>query len=438
MKVSVFGLGYVGAVTATCVAEQGHEVLGVDVNRDKVEMINNGIAPIVEPEFQERIAGVTADGCLRATADGRRAVLESDLSLICVGTPVNDSGVVALDALDNVVTEIGMALRAKKTAHAVAVRSTVPPGTTANRVAPALHAASGRQIGKEVDLCYNPEFLREGSAFHDFFHPPFTVIGGMGEAEPVLLNELYSSIAAPLIRTTCDIAEAVKTVSNTFHALKIAFANEIGSLLKVSGVDGRQVMEIFCQDRKLNISAAYLRPGFAFGGSCLPKDVRALARLGVSGTGRLPLLECILASNEAHIDRAYRLITDNGRRTVALFGIAFKSGTDDLRESPLVALAERLIGRGYPLRIFDPDVEISRLTGKNRAFIDREIPHLEALMVGSPAAALDGADVIVIGHAGPDEIAEIVSGHADRPIVDLQGTKIPQILGSQNYVGICW
>lgn len=438
MRISVFGLGYVGAVTATCFAELGHEVVGVEINRDKVAMINDGIAPIIEPELQDRIAAVIAGGNLRATTDGCEAVLGSDLSLICVGTPSNESGAVALEALDSVVAEIGTALRAKRTPHVVVVRSTVPPGTTAQRVAPALQAASGRLIGSGIELCCNPEFLREGSALRDFFQPPFTVVGSVGLVTPLLLKELYKDIAAPLICTACDIAESVKTVSNTFHALKIAFANEIGSLLKASGVDGRQVMEIFCQDQKLNISASYLRPGFAFGGSCLPKDTRALVYLGGRHDVRLPLLERVLASNEAHIDRAFRLITDGGRRTVALFGIAFKPGTDDVRDSPMVALAERLTGKGYPLQIFDPHVEVSRLTGKNRAFIEREIPHLGALMVSSPDAALDGADVIVIGHAGPDEIAAIASAHANRPIIDLQGVDLNQISESQAYVGICW
>jgi GDP-mannose 6-dehydrogenase len=253
-----------------------------------------------------------------------------------------------------------------------------------------------------------------------------------------LLNELYRDIVAPLVCTACDVAESVKMVSNAFHALKISFANEIGSLLKANGVDGRQVMQIFCLDQKLNVSAAYLQPGFAFGGSCLFKDTRALVHLGGRHDVRLPLLEHVLASNAAHIDRAFRLITENGRRAVALFGIAFKPKTDDLRDSPLVALAERLTGKGYPLRIFDPHVEVSRLTGKNRAFIEREIPHLGALMVGSPDAALDGAEVIVIGHAGPDEIAAIASAHANRPIIDLQGVDARQILESQDYVGICW
>ena len=301
-----------------------------------------------------------------------------------------------------------------------------------------MRAASRRQIGEGVELCCNPEFLREGSALQDFYHPPFTLVGSVGETTPPLLNELYRDIAAPLVCTACDVAELVKTVSNAFHALKISFANEIGSLLKANGVDGRQVMQIFCLDQKLNVSAAYLQPGFAFGGSCLPKDTRALVHLGGRHDVRLPLLECILASNAAHIDRALKMITDNGRRTVALFGIAFKAKTDDLRDSPLVALAERLTGKGYPLRIFDPHVEVSRLTGKNRAFIEREIPHLGALMVSSPDVALDGAEVIVIGHAGPEEIAAIASAHANRPIIDLQGVDVPQICDSQAYVGICW
>jgi GDP-mannose 6-dehydrogenase len=438
MKISVFGLGYVGAVTATCFAELGHEVMGVEVNREKVAMINDGVAPIVEPELQERIAAVSANGLLRATTDGEQAVLGSDLSLICVGTPTSASGAVALDALDGVVAEIGNALRAKRSPHVVVVRSTVPPGTTAGRVARALQASSGRQIGDGVELCCNPEFLREGSALHDFYHPPFTVIGITSETAPTMLTDLYRDIPAPLFCTPCNIAEAVKTVSNSFHALKIAFANEIGSLLKANGVDGRHVMQIFCHDQKLNLSAAYLRPGFAFGGSCLPKDTRALVHLGVGRDVRVPLLERILASNEAHIDRAFQLVTERGRCTVALFGIAFKPGTDDLRDSPLVTLAERLIGKGYRLRICDPHVEVSRLTGKNRAFIEREIPHLGALMVGSSAAALDNADLIVIGQAGPEEIAEITSRHANRPIVDLQGVDAPQLVNSPAYVGICW
>ena len=438
MNISLFGLGYVGAVTATCLAELGHKVTGVEVSRDKVDMINDGKAPVVEPELQERIAAAVAGGMLSATDDSATAVLSSDVSIICVGTPSDGSGGVSLDAVEKVMTQIGTVLRGKRGAHTVVVRSTVPPGTTETRLTPILEAASKRRIGRDLELCCNPEFLREGSALRDFYHPPFNIIGSPSEKGPLLIEEIYRDLQAPVIRTSCGIAESVKYVSNTYHALKITFANEIGSLLKAKGIDSRRVMEVFCQDRQLNVSAAYLLPGFAFGGSCLPKDTRALVRLGRTNDVKLPLLEQILASNETHVDRAYRMITDSGRRSVALFGLAFKPNTDDLRESPLVALAERLIGRGYPIRIFDRHVELSRLTGKNRDFIAREIPHLERLLAASPEQALDGTETIVIGHVGADELAAIEKHYDGQDLVDLAGIGSLQKMGGASYHGICW
>ena len=438
MNISLFGLGYVGAVTATCLAELGHRVAGVEVSRGKVDMINDGKAPVVEPELQDRIGAVVSDGRLRATQDAETAVISSDISLICVGTPSDGTEGVSLEAVENVIAQIGFALRSKRSPHAVVVRSTVPPGTTQERLAPALQAASGRCIGHDLELCCNPEFLREGSAVRDFYHPPFNMIGSPVETGPLVTEEIYRDVQSPLIRTSCSIAESVKYICNAYHALKITFANEVGSLLKVKGIDSRRVMDVFCQDRQLNLSGAYLRPGFAFGGSCLPKDTRALVHLARTSNVKVPLLEQILASNEIHVNRAYKLITENGRRSVALFGLAFKSGTDDLRESPLVVLAERLIGRGYPIRIFDRHVQLSRLTGKNRDFIEREIPHLEGLMAPSPEAAMQGAEIIVVGHAGSDEIAAIRKRYDGQQIIDLAGVDLLQQLGGRSYHGICW
>ncbi|MGH7782547.1 MAG: nucleotide sugar dehydrogenase, partial [Candidatus Binatia bacterium] len=389
MRISIFGLGYVGVVTAACLAKSGHKVTGVDVHPGKVDLVNAGLAPIVEPELQDLIESGVRAGSLRATEDAEAAISASDVSLICVGTPTADGGAVSFEALDKVMEQIGAAIRCKGGPHSVVVRSTVPPGTTEDRLAPALCSASGRGIGGDLELCYNPEFLREGSAIRDFYHPPFTLIGSFPESDVPRVAAIYKDVSAQLFYTSYSIAESVKYFCNAFHALKIAFANEAGALLKAVGVDARKTMHLFCEDRDLNLSSAYLRPGFAFGGSCLPKDVRALVNLARTRKVQVPLLEQILPSNELHVNRAFQLITENGRRQVALFGLAFKQGTDDFRESPLVALAERLIGKGYPIRIFDRNLELARLTGKNREFVQREIPHLDQLMACSPEAVLD-------------------------------------------------
>jgi GDP-mannose 6-dehydrogenase len=438
MKISIFGLGYVGAVTAACLAKSGHQVTGVDIHPGKIALINAGQAPIIEPELQDFIESGVHAGHLRATNDVEAAIAASDISLICVGTPTSDGGAVSFEALDKVMLEIGAALRRKLGHHSVVVRSTVPPGTTEERLAPALAAASSRQIGEDLDVFYNPEFLREGSAIQDFYHPPFTLIGAFQEARSPSAAAIYKDVQAQLFCTSCNVAESVKYLCNAFHALKIAFANEAGALLKACGVDARKSMQLFCEDRNLNLSSAYLRPGFAFGGSCLPKDVRALVNLAQTRKVQVPLLEQILPSNDMHIKRAFQLITQNGRRKVALFGLAFKPGTDDFRESPLVALAERLIGKGYPITIFDRNLEFAKLTGKNREFVEREIPHLDQLLAHSSEAALDGAEVIVIGHVGASEVAIIAAGHNGRPIIDLQGVEAFQALGNKIYSGICW
>jgi GDP-mannose 6-dehydrogenase len=438
VNISVFGLGYVGAVTGACFAELGHTVVGVDVNRGKVDMFNAGQSPIIEHGLPERISRAVGDGRIRATDDTEDAIATTDVSLICVGTPSAPNGSLSLVAVDAVVKQIGQALRKKKGDHTVVVRSTVLPGTTEERIQPMLIEASGRAIDSGLEICFNPEFLREGTAVKDFYNPPFTVTGSIGEAGYAVVEAIYDGVSAQSFRTDCRLAESVKYLCNAYHALKITFANEVGRLLKHHGVDSRQAMEIFCEDRILNVSRAYLRPGFAFGGSCLPKDLRALLYIAKTADVALPMLSQLLASNDAHIDMAYRMIADGGRDKVAIFGLAFKPGTDDLRESPLVALAERLIGRGFEVGIFDSHVELARLTGANQEFIDKEIPHLERLLAATPDAVLADANTIVIGHARPEDVAAIRAVAAGRRIIDLQGVAELAALEGADYQGMCW
>lgn len=438
MKISIFGMGYVGAVSGACLADLGHEVIGVDKSDKKIELINAGLSPIVEEGIADMIASAVAQGRLRGTTDAAQAVAETELSIISVGTPSAANGAPTLSIVETVVRDIGLAIKAKQSEHTVVLRSTVSPGTTERIALKGLTAHSGRAAGDGLEVCYNPEFLREGSAVKDFYGPPFTLAGAMSERGFERMEEVYAGVDAPFVRTSCEIAESLKYISNSFHALKITFANEIGSLLKQMGMDSREAMAIFCQDRDLNISPAYLRPGFAFGGSCLPKELRALESLAQEHNVALPMLGQLLRSNQEHVERAFRMITAHGRHKIALFGLAFKPGTDDLRESPLVTLAERLIGRGYELSIFDRNVDVARLMGANREFIDREIPHLERLLARDPAEAIADAKTIVIGHAGPEEKAAIAAAHPGRNIIDLQGVSEIEQLDDIRYQGICW
>jgi len=343
-----------------------------------------------------------------------------------------------LGALDSVVASIGEALRRKCAPHGVVLRSTVMPRTTEERIAPHLEQTSGRRLGKGLELSFNPEFLREGAAIRDFFKPPFIVIGGVREAGCAQTAALYSGIDAPLFSTTARIAESLKYACNAYHAVKIAFANELGAVMKSMGVDARETMRLFCEERQLNISPAYLRPGFAFGGSCLPKELRAIESMAKTARLELPMLTNVLASNERHVDRAFEMIQRRGRRKVALFGLAFKPGTDDLRDSPLVALAERLIGKGFDLSIFDRFVDLARLTGTNLEYIKREIPHLDRLVTNSAEETLAGAGTIVIGHAPNDAIDTIAAAAVGRCVIDLQGVAALQKLPNVDYEGICW
>lgn len=437
MKVSVFGLGYVGTVTAGCLANQGHEVLGVDPVRTKSDLINRGQSPIVEADIGEIMSAVVSCGNLRVTDDSAEAILSTDVSFICVGTPSQPNGNLDLRYVRRVCEEIGAALRVKKDWHVVTIRSTVLPGTVRKIVIPILEETSGKCAGKGFGVCHNPEFLREGSAVKDFIAPPKTVIGQLDSCSGEAVAGLYSMLDAPLIRTELEISEMVKYVDNAWHALKIGFANEIGTLSKTFGVDSHRVMDIFCLDRKLNISCAYLEPGFAFGGSCLPKDLRALAYQARNHDLETPILSSILQSNEVQLRRGIDLILKNGHKRIGILGFSFKAGTDDLRESPLIEVIERLIGKGYDLRIYDRNVRIASLTGANRDFILNRIPHISRLMVDSVQRVLEHAETIVIGNNDPEFRQVPMHTRDGQVIVDLVRIADRRSEGGK-YEGICW
>ena len=438
MKISVLGVGYVGAVSCGCVSAVGHEVVGVDVAPDKVAMLARGQSPIVEDEIDRLIAEGVARGRLRATLSIADAVAHTEVSFISVGTPSGPDGSVSLRAVDEVVAAVGRELRGKPGTHTVVMRSTVPPGTAEDRVIPMLEQASGKRHGRGFRYLSNPEFLREGSSVRDFHAPPFTLIGAAPGDDGAVLREIYAGVGGAVHVAPFRVAEAVKYLANAFHAVKLAFANEGGAVLAALGVDARAAFRLFCEDRVLNISPAYLTPGFAFGGSCLPKDMRSLLALADQAHVAAPFLGQVLPSNQAVIERTFQAVAGRGRQRVALFGLAFKQGTDDLRESPFVILAERLLGRGYDLRIFDRSVEVARLTGSNRAFIEREIPHLERLLCPEPAAALDGAGLAILGHVGaPDRPAllQALDGHT---VLDLAGIAEVRNHPGIQYQGLCW
>ncbi|MES2116853.1 MAG: UDP-glucose/GDP-mannose dehydrogenase family protein [Pseudomonadota bacterium] len=436
MKISIFGLGYVGAVSAGCLATDGHAVIGVDPNRTKVDLINQGVTPIIEKDIGEMIAATVQAGLLRATVDVRDAVMGSDMSLICVGTPSQLNGNLDLSHVRKVCEQIGAALRDKDGFHVVVARSTMLPGSMSSVVIPTLEAASGKKAGVDFGVCNNPEFLREGTAVYDYYHPPKTVIGESDARAGALLVQLYEKMDAPLVRTTVETAEMVKYTDNTWHAVKVAFANEIGNICKAVGIDGHKVMEIFCQDTKLNLSSYYMKPGFAFGGSCLPKDVRALTYKARSLDLELPLLNAILPSNQKQVDKGLKMIMDKGARKVGILGFSFKAGTDDLRESPLVDVIEHLLGKGYELKLYDKNVNLAALTGANQDYILNHIPHISKLMVESMEEVLAFADTIVIGNGAAE--FKTVPGQlkAGQSIVDLVRISAEQSGGQ--YDGICW
>ena len=436
MKISIMGLGYVGAVSAGCLAEEGHEVIGVDPQRAKVDLVNQGRTPIIERDIGEMIEKHVAEGRLRATTDVQEAVRHTDLSLICVGTPSLGNGHIDLRFVKRVCEQIGEGLRDHR-GHTVVVRSTMLPGTMRTLVIPTLEAASGLKAGEDFGVCLNPEFLREGTAVHDYFHPPKTVIGELDRASGDVVAKLYGHMPCPLIRTDYETAEMVKYADNTWHALKVAFANEIGNVCKGLGLDSHKLMDIFCQDTKLNLSPYYLKPGFAFGGSCLPKDVRALAYKAKTLDVSVPIINAILPSNQEQVERGIRAVVEKGCRKVGVLGFSFKAGTDDLRESPIVELVERLIGKGYDLRVYDPNVRMASLHGANREYILNHIPHISRLMVPTMQEVLDHAGTIVIGNASEEfRDAPRLLG-AGQSIVDL--VRISDTRSVEGiYDGICW
>ena len=437
MKISIFGMGYVGAVSAGCLANDGHEVIGVDPNQTKVDLINNGQTPIVEKDIGEMVALGVRNKLLRATIDVQEAVFGSDVSLICVGTPSQLNGNLDLSFVRRVCEEIGSAIGAKTGFHVVVARSTMLPGSMRSVVIPTLEQYSGKTAGKDFGVCNNPEFLREGTAVYDYYNPPKTVIGETDVTAGDLLVKLYQKMDAPMVRTDIETAEMVKYTDNNWHAVKVAFANEIGNLSKALGIDGHKVMEIFCKDTKLNLSPYYMKPGFAFGGSCLPKDVRALTYKAKSLDLNLPLLNSLMPSNQLQIQKGLDMVTAYGKRRVGILGFAFKAGTDDLRESPLVEVIESLIGKGYEMKLYDRNVNVAALTGANRDYILNHIPHISKLMVDKMEEVLEFAEVLVIGNGAPEFRTILEQLRPGQIVIDLVRI-VSNKSEAGRYDGICW
>jgi GDP-mannose 6-dehydrogenase len=439
LSISIFGLGYVGSVSAACLAHAGHYLTGVDVNSVKVEMLASGRSPILEPGMSELVAEGFAASRLHATTDGVAAVHDSDISFVCVGTPSLRSGKLDLSHIERVAREIGAALKQKQSHHVVVLRSTVLPGTTESAFIPILESASGRRAGTEFTVCYNPEFMREGSAVADWLDPPYTILGAQSPEHLILLREIYEGTPGPKCETSIPVAEMVKYTSNMFHAVKVGFANEMGTLCKHLGVDTETVTRIFISDTKLNISPAYLSPGLAFGGSCLPKDLRALAYRARERDLTLPLLDALLPSNAEHLNRAVDAVLHTAKKKVSLLGLSFKAGTDDLRESPQVQLVKRLLGEGCQVRIWDRDVSLGCLAGSNRVYIEEVIPHIGSLLSSDLEQVVRSAEVVILGNksARLEKVSQYL--HPSQIVLDLVNldrSDRPDTPAS--YQGICW
>jgi GDP-mannose 6-dehydrogenase len=437
MRISVFGLGYVGTVTAACLAGEGHDVVGADINRDKIELINSGQSPIIEERIEGIIADVVGKKQLSATLDSKAAISETDVSLICVGTPAKDDGEVDLSYVSRVTDKIGNILKNKSGFHTLVYRSTVPPGTTEEIIIPQLEETSGKKVYIDFDVCYNPQFLREGSGVADFYDPPFIIVGQQSEQAAQIVARLYSSLSAPVELTTIKTAEMLKYACNSFHALKVCFANEIGTIARRIGVDGYELMRLFRLDEKLNLSGLYLNPGFAYGGPCLPKDIQALLQTAVQADHAVPLLEAIADSNRAQIEYGFRLVSSFKKKKIGLLGLSFKSGTDDLRESPLVLLAKKLIADGAQLLVYDRNVNVSRIFGANRSFIEQEIPDIQRYFGSSIEDVVHNSEVVIVGNRD-QEYSEAVRRVKDRILVDF--VRIAEDVSGMggNYRGICW
>jgi len=438
-SVSIFGLGYVGTVSAACFASKGHKIIGVDVSRAKVEMMDSGRSPIVEEQVGELIAAASKACRLRATTDATDAVLNSDVSFVCVGTPSLKNGKLDLSHIEKVAKEIGAAIKVKTSPHVFVLRSTVLPGTTESVVLPILERESGKHCGLDFTVCYNPEFMREGSAVADFQNPPYTILGACASEHLAPLRILYRDLPGTTYETTIATAEMVKYFSNCFHALKVGFANEMGTMCKHLGVDAQRVTKIFTSDTKLNISPAYLSPGFAFGGSCLPKDLRAITYKAKELDLKLPLLESLMPSNAEHVDRAVDMVISTGKRKIAQLGLSFKAGTDDLRESPQVQLIKRLMGEGLEVRIWDEDVSLGRLAGSNRQYIEDVIPHIGSVLSDDLEEVLRQAEVVILGNKSASRERLVKHLRPEQIVIDLihlDAARRPG--GAAEYEGICW
>jgi GDP-mannose 6-dehydrogenase len=438
MNISIFGLGYVGAVSLACLARDGHRVIGVDIDRTKLELIAAGKTPVVEEGMVELMAEVAASGRVSVTTDVEQAVLDSQISLVCVGTPSAANGSQDQGAVLRLAEAMGRALRHKSDGHVVVMRSTLVPGTVEDVLRPIIERESGKKDGEHFHLCFQPEFLREGSSIKDYDKPPFTIVGANHDTPVQKLRELFGHLPNQFIKTSVRSAEMMKVCCNNFHALKITFANETARLCEALGVDAFEVMDLLCQDTQLNISKAYLKPGFAFGGSCLPKDLRATTYLAKQRDVELPMLNGIMASNQAHLSRALDKVLATGKRRVGFIGLSFKTGTDDLRESPLVTLAEQLIGKGMQLTIYDPEVQLSQLLGANRRYIEQHLPHIGQLLQPKIEVAIESADVLVVGILTP-AIADALARHvrAGQTVIDLVRLPNRSALRGE-LLGLCW
>jgi GDP-mannose 6-dehydrogenase len=440
MDIAVIGLGYVGCVSAACLAQMGHNIIGVDVNETKVNMINDGLSPIIEKNLGSIVKDQVATGRLRATRDIDKAVLQSGIVFICVGTPSRANGSLNTEYIERVCAEIGKALARKEDYCTIALRSTVLPGIAESVVIPLLEEYSGKKAGEDFGFALNPEFLREGSSVYDFYHPPKTIIGELDKRSGDTIASIYATIEAPLFRLDLGEAAMVKYADNSFHAVKVAFANEIGRICKLYNIDSRMVMDVFTKDVKLNLSSYYLKPGFAFGGSCLPKDLRAIIHTANQNDVEVPLLKGAIESNVKHIEHALQMVKGDGRKKVGILGLSFKGGTDDLRESPVVAIVEQLIGKGYSVRIFDKNVSLARLMGANKEYIEREIPHIARLMCDSVHEVIRQSDVLVIGNKAHEHekiFDQVMDGQV---VIDFMGLENASNgkLSEVNYEGICW
>ena len=424
MKISIFGLGYVGCVTAACLAKEGHTVIGVDIDKIKLDALIHKKSPIIEKGLEPIIDQVVSNGTLKVTSDHTEAVLTSDVSMICVGTPSHENGSIDLHYLQKVCEEIGKVLNIKKGFHTLVLRSTILPGTTEEIIIPILEKASEKSISRDFDVCVNPEFMREGESIYDFYNPIRILIGAHKVEAFNVVKEIYKSIPAPIIHTAIRTAEFIKYIDNSFHALKICFANEIATISKANRINGYEVMEIFSRDEKLNISKAYLRPGFAFGGSCLPKDLRAILYKCLRDDLELPLLDSILKSNEKQIQRAINDIFRTQKKRIGLLGLSFKEGTDDLRESPSIRLIEALLSKGLEVIIYDKDVTLANIFGKNREFIEKQIPHITCLLTNSIDEVIDHAEVVVIANSQKEYSKILGLMRKDQIIIDLVGITI--------------